>query len=319
MSACMDVRDGAVQAPAGSYLERTARQRIAALLDAGSFREIMPPAERCVSPHLPLLGQPVAFDDGVVIGEGRLGGAPVLIAAQEPAFMGGSVGEVHGAKIVGLLQRAAQGAADKRPAGVLLLLDTGGVRLHEANAGLTAISEIQRAVFDAREAGMPVIVLIGGGNGCYGGLGIVSKCCDYVIVSEEGRLAVSGPEVIEAAHGVEEFDARDRALVWRTMGGKHRYIMGDADDIVPDDVAAFRRAAQRRLGHPRPLSLEAVEQEHAQLRQRLQHYADCRDATQIWQARGIAEPQRVPLMDIDAFTAIADAAREQSNGEAGHA
>ncbi|HEY6773370.1 MAG TPA: biotin-independent malonate decarboxylase subunit beta [Oxalicibacterium sp.] len=313
MSACIvesgNARDDVFHVHTGSYLERTARQRIAALLDERSFTEILPPSERRVSPHLPMLGQPVALDDGVVIGEGRLGGAPVLIAAQEPAFMGGSVGEVHGAKIVGLLQRAAE----KRPAGVLLLLDTGGVRLHEANAGLTAISEIQRAVFDARAAGVPVIVLIGGGNGCYGGLGIVSKCCDYVIVSEEGRLAVSGPEVIEAAHGVEEFDARDRALVWRTMGGKHRYILGDADDIVPDDIAAFRSAAQRRLGHPRPLSLEAVEQEHAMLEQRLQRFADCRDATQIWAALGIAEPQRVPLMDVDAFTEIADAAREHNH------
>lgn len=292
-----------------SYLERTARQRIAGLLDDGSFVEILPPTARCVSPHLPVLGQPVAFDDGVAIGEGRLGGLPVMIAAQEPAFMGGSVGEVHGAKITGLLERAAQ----KRPAGVLLLFDTGGVRLHEANAGLTAISEIQRAVFAARDASVPVIVLIGGSNGCYGGLGIVAKCCDYVIISEEARLSVSGPEVIEAAHGVEEFDARDRALVWRTMGGKHRYLMGDADAIVPDDMTAFRAAALARLGMPQPLTLEAVAREHAVLAQRLQRFADCRDATDIWAALGIADPQRVPLMEIAAFTQAAEAARENDH------
>jgi malonate decarboxylase beta subunit len=55
----------------------------------------------------------------------------VLLAAQQGEFMGGGVGEVHGAKLTGLLRRAAE----TRPEGVLLLLDTGGVRLHEANAG----------------------------------------------------------------------------------------------------------------------------------------------------------------------------------------
>jgi malonate decarboxylase beta subunit len=76
----------------------------------------------------------------VIVGEGTLDGRRVLAAAQEGAFIGGSVGEVHGAKIVGLL--GACGAT--RPDGVLLLLDSGGVRLHEANAGLIAISEIIR-------------------------------------------------------------------------------------------------------------------------------------------------------------------------------
>ena len=60
--------------------------------------------------------------------------------------MGGGVGEVHGAKLVGLLQRALR----DRPAGVLLLAESGGVRLHEANAGLIAVSEVMRAVLDVR-------------------------------------------------------------------------------------------------------------------------------------------------------------------------
>lgn len=292
-----------------SFLERTARQRITGLLDSGSFVEILPPSERHFSPHLPVLGQPVAFDDGVVIGEGRLGGALVLIASQEPAFMGGSVGEVHGAKITGLLERAVE----RRPSAVLLLLDTGGVRLHEANAGLIAISEIQRAIFEARLADIPVIVLIGGSNGCYGGLGIVAKCCDYVIISEEGRLSVSGPEVIEAAHGVEEFDARDRALVWRTMGGKHRYLLGDADEIVSDDITAFRNAALNRLELCRPLSLESMEHEQALLEHRLTHFSDCTDAVEIWAALGIENTAAVPLMDISAFLDMTDNIRKDKH------
>jgi malonate decarboxylase beta subunit len=290
-------RRPAIHAQSASFLERNARQRIAGLLDAGSFKEFLPPHERHTSPHLLALGQPLAFDDGAVIGHGLLAGAAVLIAAQEPAFMGGSVGEVHGAKITGLLERAL----DTRPAAVLLLLDTGGVRLHEANAGLTAISEIQRAIFDVRASGVPVIVLIGGSNGCYGGLGIVAKCCDHLIISEEGRLAVSGPEVIEATKGVEEFDARDRALVWRTMGGKHRYLMGDVGTIVADDIAAFRSAASALLGKSVELTLAGLEAEHAQLRTRLEQHYGRPDASDIWTAIGVPDAASVPLADIGDF------------------
>ena len=56
-------------------------------------------------------------------------------------------------------------------------------------------------------------------------------------------MSLSGPEVIETARGVEEFDSRDRALVWRITGGKHRWLSGDCDALVDDDVAAFRAAA----------------------------------------------------------------------------
>src|SRR5262249_13792443 len=121
-----------------SYYEASARSRIAGILDPQSFREILPPSARAVSPHLTALDLPVAFDDGVVVGSGMLDGRSVLVAAQEGGFMGGAVGEVHGAKIVGLLERALR----TRPAAVLLMLESGGVRLHEANAGLIAVSEV---------------------------------------------------------------------------------------------------------------------------------------------------------------------------------
>lgn len=286
-----------------SLYDATARQRVAALLDAGSFREILPPSARVSSPHLKELGMPVALDDGVVIGEGRLLGQAIFCAAEEPAFMGGSVGEVHGAKLTGLLERAAR----DKPAGVLLVLDTGGVRLHEANAGLIAISEIQRAVFHARQAGVPVIVVSAGSNGCYGGLGIVARCCDHVVMTEEGRLSVSGPEVIESQKGVEEFDARDRALVWRTMGGKHRFLLGEASAIVNDTADAVRAVIAGLLAEPVPLSLDRVLLEHGELAHRLDHFGDAEDALDIWRRLGIAEPERVPSLDHDAFVAAARA------------
>lgn len=280
-----------------SYLEAGARARILGVLDPGSFREFCGPRARCTSPHLPLLDMPVALDDGAVVGEGRLADRPVLIAAQEGGFMGGSVGEVHGAKITGLVERAL----DTRPDGVILLVDSGGVRLQEANAGLIAMGEIQRAVLVVRAAGIPVIVAIGGKNGCYGGMSIIARSCDWIVASEEGRLSISGPEVIEAVEGIEEFDSRDRALVWRTMGGKHRRLLGEVDVLVADDVEAFRAALAGCLGRPRALDRAALEAEQVRLEARVARFADCRDGLDVWAALGVAEPRRVPELDADDF------------------
>lgn len=103
---------------ASSYQEATARERLQQLFDPGSFEEFLPPYKRVISPHLGQLNAPVAFDDGVAVGRALLGGVPVYTAAQEGGFMGGAVGEVHGAKLVGLLRRAV---ADKAAAVVLLV------------------------------------------------------------------------------------------------------------------------------------------------------------------------------------------------------
>ena len=281
-----------------SYAECSARERLALLVDAGSFHEWLPPAQRLTSPHLAQLGLPAAFDDGVAIGRATLAGYTVFVAAQEGEFMGGGVGEVHGAKLVGLLKRALR----DRPKAVLLLAESGGVRLHEANAGLIAVSEVMRALLDVRAAGIPVVVLIGGANGCFGGMGIVARCADHIIMSDIGRLAMSGPEVIEASHGVEEFDSRDRALVWRTTGGKHRWLTGDCDTLVEDDVDAFRTAAIAALNAARPVTLAALEDEHAKLAARLAF--DGAEAIALWSAQGIADAARVPDLDVAAVTAL---------------
>lgn len=288
-----------------SYLELTARQRIPAIFDAGSFEEFLPPSERVASPHLAQLDAPVSFDDGVVVGRGRLDGLTVFGAAQEGGFMGGAVGEVHGAKLVGMLRRAIDEKADA----VLLLLESGGVRLHEANAGLIAVSEVMRAMLDAREAGIPVVALVGGANGCFGGMGISARCANTVIMSEEGRLAMSGPEVIETANGVEEFDSRDRALVWRTTGGKHRYLLGDCQALVPDDTQAFRQAAIAAIADIKAagsrLTLDELLREQEMLTRRIALAEGLAEPMDIWSRLGIAEPASVPMLDADAFLALA--------------
>jgi malonate decarboxylase beta subunit len=273
-----------------SFYEASARERIAAILDPSSFRELLPPAARVTSPHLEALDLPAAFDDGVVVGEGALDHKRVLVAAEEGQFLGGTVGEVHGAKITGLLRRALR----ITPAAVLLVLESGGVRLQEANAGLIGVSEVMRSLLSVRAAGIPVLVAIGGQYGCFGGMGIVASCADAVVMSEEGRLGLSGPEVIETARGVEEFDARDRALVWRTVGAKHRYLLGDCDLLVADDLGEFRTAFLGFLAMNHSLGREEIEREQRLLERRLEAFGDCHDAVEIWKRLGMDEPEKIP-------------------------
>jgi len=65
-----------------SWYEASARQRIDALVDSGSFAEFIGPELREMSPHLAIFDLPEQFDDGIVVGRGRLDGSPVLVAAQ---------------------------------------------------------------------------------------------------------------------------------------------------------------------------------------------------------------------------------------------
>lgn len=290
-----------------SWYEASARQRIEGLVDAGSFAEFIGPAEREMSPHLPLFALPRQFDDGMIVGRAMLDGRAVLVAAQEGRFMGGAFGEIHGAKLTGLLRAARESATP-----VLILFDTGGVRLQEANAGELAIAEVMRALVDAREAGVPVIGLIGGRAGCYGGGGLLAACCSALAVSEPGRISVSGPEVIETNRGVEEFDSKDRALVWRTMGGKHRRLIGGAERFVDDTLPAFRAAALELLAVRHGFDLAVLDAEQTRLEARLAAFGDCADARDVWRRLGAteAEADAIPAMPGDAFAALADRLQE---------
>ncbi|MBZ4020866.1 biotin-independent malonate decarboxylase subunit beta [Rhodobacter sp. TJ_12] len=255
-----------------SFLEASARDRALGLVDEGSFTELAGPFDRVTSPHLELLGDAVAFDDGIVTGIGRIGKTPVFVISQEGKFIGGSVGEIGGAKMVNTIKLAIEfhddlvakhpDLTDEEKPVVVISFETGGVRLHEANAGLLAHAEVMDQLQKARGK-VPVIAVIGSKVGGFGGMGFVAAATDAIIMSEFGRLGLTGPEVIEQEMGKEEFDASDRALVYRTTGGRHKYIMGDANFLVQDSIEAFRKQvvelaplpvsdfeAMRRIGSP---------------------------------------------------------------------
>jgi malonate decarboxylase beta subunit len=288
-----------------SYFEASARTRIARIVDPGSFREFCPPQLRQTSPHLARLDAPVAFDDGVAVGRAVLAGHRVLIAAQEGKFNGGAVGEVHGAKLRGLLD----GALNERPAAVLILVDSGGVRLHEANAGLIAISELMRAVLGTQAAGIPVFALIGGSCGAFGGMGIVARLCTEIVMSEQGRLGLSGPEVIETVQGVEEFDSRDRPLVWRVTGGKIRRALTEATRLVEDDIESFRGAVAELLAnyaadplHADDLDTLLAAQERLAARSDL--YREVRDGSEIFRTLSFPDVDGVSMLPAAEFNSL---------------
>jgi malonate decarboxylase beta subunit len=291
-----------------SWYEASARQRIDALTDPNSFEEFIGPEDREISPHLSLFDLPVQFDDGIVVGRAKLAGQPLLIAAQEGRFMGGAVGEVHGAKLTGLLRAARRLAWP-----VVILFDTGGVRLQEANAGEMAIAEIMREVVLARAEGLAVIGLIGGRSGCFGGGGLIAGCCSALIISEQGRLSVTGPEVIETNRGAEEFDSKDRALVWRVTGGKHRYLIGAVDHFVEDSSEAFRQAALSALSRPARLDADVLEAEQKRLETRLSRFGALTEARDIWTALGLSRPETLSGLPVDAFLAESAAKRETAD------
>lgn len=249
-----------------SFVELGARERARALLDAGSFRELLDPFDRVTSPWLPKQGIVTQADDGVVVAKGAVDGQPAVIAAIEGAFQGGSMGEVGGAKIAGALELAAEDNRNGIPTRAVLLLETGGVRLQEANLGLAAIAEIQAAIVELREH-QPVIGVVAGSVGCFGGMSIAAGLCSYLVATREARIGLNGPQVIEQEAGIEEYDSRDRPFIWSLTGGEQRHASGLVDSYVADDTDAIRSELQRLFARGKPAQPRS--RRHAWFLQRL--------------------------------------------------
>jgi len=299
-----------------SFFDATARERAIGLVDDGSFNELCGPEYKMMSPHLKALDEPSQFDDGVVTGVGKIGERLVFVISQEGSFIGGAVGEIHGAKIVKTLSLAEEAytkCADKygdridefRPI-VVISFDTGGVRLHEANAGLLAHSEIMDGIQRLRKK-VPVFGLSGGKVGTFGGMGFVIAATDIIIMSSKGRIGLTGPEVIEQEMGRSEFDASDKSLIYRTTGGKHKYIVGDCNCLVDDTISEFSNAikanlsltmdgveAMRRIG-----SLSAVKKQMNTIDSTCE--LKFKDSLDLWKYAGNENPQILVDLSVEDF------------------
>lgn len=284
-----------------SFYEKTARNRIASIVDQNSFKEFLKPGSIPTSPNLASLDIVGSFDDGVIIGEAKIEGNAVYVIAQEGKFMGGAVGEIHGAKIVGTLLKAIE----EPPKAIVFFVDSGGVRLHEANAGLITISEIMRAMLKVRNAGIPIITVIGGTNGAFGGMGISACLSTHIIMTEEGRLALSGPEVIETLKGVEEFDSKDRALVWRVTGGKTRYLLGHIQILVEDSIDDITQQIVAALPLPvADIDLNYLQQQQNSLQKQYDQWFGIKDSLLIWEDMGISNPESISMLSAQQVTAL---------------
>ena len=224
-----------------SFIELDALGRATALLDPGSLRVLAGPFDRLESPWLVLQGITPQADDGTVIARGTVDGRPVVIGSIEQGFQGGGTGEVSGAKISQALLLAAADSRAGTPTAAVLLFETGGVRLQEANLGLNAVAEICSAVLDLRPLA-PVIGIVAGTVGSFGGMSIAAGLCTRLIVTPQARIGLNGPAVIEQEGGIDEFDSSDHTLIWAVDGGEQRYATGLADDLVPDDADRLRAA-----------------------------------------------------------------------------
>src|SRR5271156_4894866 len=243
-----------------SFIELNGRARAQSLMDPGSWRELVDAFELIESPWLPAQGIAPQSDDGCIVLKCTIAGKPAVVVALEGKFQAGSMGEVSGAKMTAALDLAARDSQNGKKTAAVLLLETGGVRLQEANLGLAVIAELMASILALREHA-PVITVIAGTVGCFGGMSIAAGLSSYIVMTREARLGLNGPEVIEQESGIEEFDSSDHALIWAINGGEQRVAMGVADELVLDDVQKIAASVQKyvRAGLPQVHRSQQVE------------------------------------------------------------
>ena len=262
-----------------SFYESTARERAVNLVDKGTFTELLAPIDKMTSPHLPILGEAVSFDDGVVTGVGKIGKRPVFVISQEGRFIGGAVGEVHGAKMVAAFRLARQSYEkikekypndfESRVPAVVISFETGGVRLHEANAGLLAHAEVMEQIQHCRGK-IPVIGLVGSKVGCFGGMGFVVVATDMVIMSDRGRI------------GLTAYLVRD------SIGAFHKQV-GEALKMSYDEIQSHRCIGSLKLVEEQ-LELVKIAAEN-----------NFKDATDVWAYFGNKKSDQIQDQFYDEF------------------
>ena len=222
-----------------SFVELNARDRVNALLDNG--HELIDPFDQLIAPSLLAQGIVPESDDGNVVSRGTIAGKQALVIAMEGKFQGGGIGEVSGAKIVSAFEHALEENKKGNEIFPIIVLDTGGVRLQEANYGLLSISEIGNMIIALKEY-VPVIGLVPGRVGSFGGMSITSALMSYLIATKKARVGLNGPEVIEQEAGVREFDSSDKDLIWNTLGSRQRVESKIIDELVTDSVESIKEA-----------------------------------------------------------------------------
>jgi acetyl-CoA carboxylase carboxyltransferase component len=218
-------------------LERLAPiDRLQALCDPGSFR---PLRTAVISPRV---GDRALPGDGVLAGAGQVGGRPVFCYSEDPAFMGGSLGEQHAETIVSVLRLAARAGAP-----VVGFVESGGARLQEGHAALHGYARIFRETVSLSSA-VPQITVVTGvsaGGGAYS-----PALTDFVVMTERACMFLTGPRVVREALG--------EAVSVAELGGPDVHAKNGVCRLVAADELAAARTARELLGYlPSPLGSRA--------------------------------------------------------------
>ena len=177
----------------------TARERIDALLDEGSFVEIDAfVSHRCIEFGMDKVEAP---GEGVVTGYGTVDGRLVYVYSQDFTVVGGSLGEMHAKKICKVMDMAA-----KMGAPIIGMNDSGGARIQEGIDALSGFGEIfYRNTINSGV--IPQISVIMGP--CAGGAVYSPAITDFIfMVDKTSKMFITGPQVIQSVTG-EEVSAED--------------------------------------------------------------------------------------------------------------
>lgn len=216
-----DAAAAARQHPRG---KKTARERIAALLDEDSFVEL----DAFVRHRSTAFGLDAKRipGDGVVVGHGTVDGRGVCVYAQDFTVFGGSLGEAHGQKITKVMDLALRTGVP-----LIGILDGGGARIQEGVGALTQFAEIFRRNVAASGV-IPQISLILGPSA--GGAVYSPALTDFVVMADgTSHMFITGPDVIRAVTGEDVgFEELGGGTTHNTRSGVAHYLGADEDDAI---------------------------------------------------------------------------------------
>ena len=207
----------------------TARERILALLDEGSFAEF----DQFSSHRTSAFGMDAKrpFGDGVITGVGAIHGRPVCVFSQDVALFGGALGQVYGEKIVKIIDFAI-----KTGCPLIGINEGGGARIQEGVVSLGLYGEIFRRNTLASGV-IPQISLIMGAAA--GGHVYSPALTDFTImVDQTSQMFITGPAVIKTVTG------EDVTLEELGGGRTHNAKSGNAHYLAADDNDAIEYARE---------------------------------------------------------------------------
>ena len=220
----------------------TARERIAALLDEGSFVEMDEFARHRSTAFGLDKNRP--YGDGVVTGYGTIDGRQVCVFSQDFAIFGGSLGEVYGEKIVKVMDLAI-----KTGCPIIGITEGAGARIQEGVVSLGLYGEIFKR--NAHASGVvPQISLIMGT--CAGGHVYSPALTDFVVmVDKTSHMFITGPEVIKTVTGEEvSFEDLGGARAHNTKSGNAHYMGADEEDALEYVKAILSYLPSNNLSDP---------------------------------------------------------------------